>query len=171
MEKLKLSGMAFYRNARKAFGERILPRKVSVGVQLLRLSMDLTDFVREVWIEESENEFDERLKEIQVEYREVEREMLLLTDEETDAYCIECARLCTQLREIGGTGMSEDSEEDSEEESKDEENYLEEKLVRKVPLGHVDGRVHGEECLGCEEMEALDKYYDEHGEKCTCEAC
>jgi hypothetical protein len=117
--------------------------------------MDLTDLAREVWMEESEKEFDKRLKDMEVEYREVEGEMLLLTGEETQAYSIECARLCTQLREIGGTGLSEGSEEDEEDEEDDPvlthemvdewgKNHLGEMLVRKVPA-QVDGEVQAEE--------------------------
>jgi hypothetical protein len=131
--------------------------------------------------EDSEQVFDRRLEDIVLEYRQVEQEVFKLDSVQSQAYCIECARLSAQLRDVGGMVMSENEDSEEEEEDKDEENYLEEKLVRKVPLGQVDGGVREGKCLGCEEVEALDKYYDEHGEKClaceqvadkcTCEAC
>ena len=132
----------------------------------MRISVDLTDLVRSVWTDEDlDQEFDKRLGNLKVEYREVEREMLSLDSVESQAYSIECARLAVQLREIGVTGVSEGSEdsdeEDSGEDSNDEEEEcLEEKLVRKVSPGQqVDGRVYDpDRCLECEET--LDE--------CTC---
>jgi hypothetical protein len=166
----KLAGMVIYHGVRKAFGESILPKEVSVGVKLLRLSMDLTDLGREAWTEDDEWKFHGRLKNIEVEYQEVEREMLSLTSNETQAYSIECARLCTQLREIGGTGLSEGSDDEDEYDDHVEEdpvlcltkcvseNCVGEMLIRKGPK-QVYPSVHGGECLGLD----LDK--------CTCEAC
>ena len=114
----KTFGKTFYRSVQKAFGESVLPKEVSVGVKLLRISMDLTDLVRSVWTEEEDldEEFDKRLKDVEVEYREVEREMLSLDSVESQAYSIECARLAVQLREIGGKVLSEGSEDSDEEE-------------------------------------------------------
>ena len=124
--------------------------------------MDLTDLVRSVWTDEDlDQEFDKRLGNLKVEYREVEREMLLLDSVESQAYSVECARLGMQLREIGGRVLSEGSEDSAEDFGEDsEENHLEEKLVRKVSPGQqVDGRVYDpDRCLECEET--LDE--------CTC---
>jgi|SRR2546421_74616 len=158
--------MTLYRDARKAFGESILPKEVSVGVKLTRISVDLVDLVRSVWTDEDlDQEFDKRLGNLKVEYREVEREMLSLDSVESQAYSIECARLAVQLREIGGNVLSEGSEDSAEESEEDsgedsEENHLEERLVRKVSPGQqVDGRVYDpDRCLECEET--LDE--------CTC---
>lgn len=172
----KLPGKTFYQNVQKVFGESILPQEVSVGVKLLRISMDLTDLVRSVWTDEDlDQEFDRRLRNTATEYREVEGQVLTLDAVQSKAYSIECARLCTQLREIGGEALSEGSEdsaeekcslalseEESEEEEDDEERYLEERLVRKVLPGHQDGGVYRDKCLECEKT--LDM--------CTCdEAC
>jgi hypothetical protein len=147
-----LSGKAFYGDIRKAFEESILPREVSVGVKLLRISMDLTDLGREAWTEPLDSdsdpgrEFDEQLMDLEVEYLEVERKVLLLTGVEAQAYAIECARLRTQFREIGynSAGFEEESEEESEDEDSaprhecGEEECLGEILVRKVSGTHGD---------------------------------
>lgn len=111
----KLSGVTFYHNVRTKYGESILPKEVSVGVRLLKISMDVTDLLRDVPTEGSKQKTsDERLDDIGAEYREVEQAMLLLARCESEAYSIECARLCTQLREIGVTGVSEGSEDSDE---------------------------------------------------------
>jgi hypothetical protein len=186
-----VTALAFYGDVSKTFEEDVLPREVSVGVKLLKISMDLTDIAQEPWTKPLDSdsdpgqEFDERVQGVVDEYRKVEREVGLLTGVEARAYSIECARLCTQLREVGYLDAefeevdeaAEDDGEGFEEENEygdsvfgrecGEENCLGEVLVRKVPGTHrhailgVRSHVRREECLEC--RETLDN--------CTCEAC
>jgi hypothetical protein len=105
--------------------------------------MDLTDLVQDYWEEDLEQEeFDEQLKVLNDEYREIEKELTKLDEMEARAYTIECARLCTQLRIVvkrgsEGSTESEDVSEADEGESEDElveEKYLGELLTRKEQM-------------------------------------
>lgn len=125
--------------------------------------MDLTDLVCPAESDGESDEFDRRLRDIEVKYREVEKEVFTLDKVQSEAYSIECARLCIQLQEFGVERLSEGSDEEEEEgedeegeedEEDEEEKYLEEKLVRKV---------HGEKCLGCEEVAQLDAWHEANG--------
>jgi hypothetical protein len=128
--------MTIYHEARKAFGESVLPAGVHVGLQLLRVSMDLTDLVRDAWAEQSWQEIEERLNILDGEYKEIEHsivnEMTKLDKVEAEAYTTECARLCVQLEEIGAE-MS-----DSSSSSESGEEYLGELLTRKLPSLKVE---------------------------------
>ncbi len=150
VEKLP-SGMAMYYEARKAFGENALSATLSVALKLLKMSMDLTDLVRDAWEGDPWEEIEERLDDLTTEYQEVEQVILNgeagLGKIDAQGFAIECARFSVQLEEIGETDSSSQSSSSSESESecgsvKAEVEHLgehiEEVLVRKVPHFKID---------------------------------
>jgi hypothetical protein len=76
--------------------------------------MDLTDLVEDplkgLDFEQSEAEFERRLKAIEAEFVGIEHEVFKLETVESQACLIECARLGAQLREIRGTRSAAEDE-------------------------------------------------------------
>jgi hypothetical protein len=102
-----LTRQRFYCGARDVLRENVLPGGLTVGVKLLKVSIDLTDLVGDPLMgldsEESAAEFERRLKAIEAEFDGTEREVFELVKLETvdfQACVLECARLWTQLRKI-----------------------------------------------------------------------
>ncbi len=107
-----MSGMTGCYCVRTVIGEYSLPKEVSVGVNLLMISVELTDLVRDVLsgYDGHDKGFDGRLRDIEVEYGEVQQDILRLDSVLSRVYTIGCAELVRQLREIESIVLSESSE-------------------------------------------------------------